>query len=412
MDIRAERNAFGRQLHSFEADLDIAGLPGGPLRAIFIRAPWIAEHGAGVEVLATLEGHPVAARQGSRAGGQLPRRAGHRRPPAPAVPGARGAALRATAAGATTAAEADDAVALLFDRAAVSQQQVDVAQDLRERQVGLGDRHVAPQLVGDLVGGAGLLGDQPVDLLGTAVVHPEAFVDQGHVVADRPPVAGQHEIQLHRPCLFQRVHVGHQRLRAGPRGRARPPTVAPAGGWRRCGRSGGRRASMIERRSSWKTVSEGLWPGRWRTRSVRSPSTSSEPSASGLVTSTAEPQARKPADTARRAVTTSWGMPWRSIDPLGEGVVEVGLPPVGREVAGEGLERGHLGSRAPGQDRGQPEVVHVLVADDQQLDVLDRVAAGVELLLELVQGLGRVRPGVDQGQRRVLDQVGVDRARP
>jgi pyridoxal 5'-phosphate synthase pdxT subunit len=65
MDIRAERNAFGRQVHSFEADLDVPGLPGGPLRAIFIRAPWIAEHGPGVEVLATLEGHPVAAREGS-----------------------------------------------------------------------------------------------------------------------------------------------------------------------------------------------------------------------------------------------------------------------------------------------------------------------------------------------------------
>ncbi len=65
MDIRAERNAFGRQVHSFEADLDVVGLPGGPLRAIFIRAPWIAEHGPGVEVLASLEGHPVAAREGS-----------------------------------------------------------------------------------------------------------------------------------------------------------------------------------------------------------------------------------------------------------------------------------------------------------------------------------------------------------
>ncbi len=65
MDMTAARNAFGRQIRSFEADLDIRGIPGGPLRAIFIRAPWITEHGAGVELLATLEGHPVAARQGS-----------------------------------------------------------------------------------------------------------------------------------------------------------------------------------------------------------------------------------------------------------------------------------------------------------------------------------------------------------
>ncbi|HXW58690.1 MAG TPA: pyridoxal 5'-phosphate synthase glutaminase subunit PdxT [Solirubrobacteraceae bacterium] len=63
MDVRAKRNAFGRQTHSFEADVSMRGIDGGPVRAIFIRAPWIAEHGAGVEVLAEIDGHPVAARQ-------------------------------------------------------------------------------------------------------------------------------------------------------------------------------------------------------------------------------------------------------------------------------------------------------------------------------------------------------------
>jgi pyridoxal 5'-phosphate synthase pdxT subunit len=65
MDIVARRNAFGRQLHSFESDLDFPGIEGGPVRAVFIRAPWIAEHGPAVEVLASVDGHPVAARQGS-----------------------------------------------------------------------------------------------------------------------------------------------------------------------------------------------------------------------------------------------------------------------------------------------------------------------------------------------------------
>jgi 5'-phosphate synthase pdxT subunit len=65
MDIVAERNAFGRQLHSFESDLDFPGVEGGPVRAVFIRAPWIAEHGPDVEILAAVDGHPVAARQGS-----------------------------------------------------------------------------------------------------------------------------------------------------------------------------------------------------------------------------------------------------------------------------------------------------------------------------------------------------------
>jgi pyridoxal 5'-phosphate synthase pdxT subunit len=64
MDIKAERNAFGRQINSFEADLEVAGLPGGPLHGIFIRAPWIAEHGPAVEILAEVDGHAVAARQG------------------------------------------------------------------------------------------------------------------------------------------------------------------------------------------------------------------------------------------------------------------------------------------------------------------------------------------------------------
>jgi 5'-phosphate synthase pdxT subunit len=64
MDIIAERNAFGRQVRSFEADLDIAGLPGGPVHGLFIRAPWIAEHGPGVEILADVDGHAIAAREG------------------------------------------------------------------------------------------------------------------------------------------------------------------------------------------------------------------------------------------------------------------------------------------------------------------------------------------------------------
>jgi 5'-phosphate synthase pdxT subunit len=65
MDAVARRNAFGRQRHSFEADLEVAGLGPDPLRAVFIRAPWIEEHGSGVEVLARYEGHPVVVREGS-----------------------------------------------------------------------------------------------------------------------------------------------------------------------------------------------------------------------------------------------------------------------------------------------------------------------------------------------------------
>jgi pyridoxal 5'-phosphate synthase pdxT subunit len=65
LDIEAERNAFGRQRQSFEHDLEVDGLGPEPLRAIFIRAPWVAEHGSRVEVLASYEGHPVVVREGS-----------------------------------------------------------------------------------------------------------------------------------------------------------------------------------------------------------------------------------------------------------------------------------------------------------------------------------------------------------
>jgi 5'-phosphate synthase pdxT subunit len=62
-DIRVRRNAFGRQVRSFEADLDL-GHGDEPVRAVFIRAPWIEDAGPEVEVLAEVDGHPVLARQG------------------------------------------------------------------------------------------------------------------------------------------------------------------------------------------------------------------------------------------------------------------------------------------------------------------------------------------------------------
>jgi pyridoxal 5'-phosphate synthase pdxT subunit len=61
-DFTVQRNAFGRQVSSFEADLDIG--MGEPMRGIFIRAPWIEDAGPEVEVLAEVDGHPVLARQG------------------------------------------------------------------------------------------------------------------------------------------------------------------------------------------------------------------------------------------------------------------------------------------------------------------------------------------------------------
>ncbi|MUM18502.1 pyridoxal 5'-phosphate synthase glutaminase subunit PdxT [Mycobacterium sp. CBMA271] len=64
IDMTVRRNAFGRQVDSFEGDLDFAGLDGA-LHAVFIRAPWVERIGADVEVLASAQGHPVAVRQGN-----------------------------------------------------------------------------------------------------------------------------------------------------------------------------------------------------------------------------------------------------------------------------------------------------------------------------------------------------------
>ena len=61
LDVSTRRNAFGRQTRSFEADLELEGL--GEMKAVFIRAPWVEEAGEGVQVLAEVDGHPVAVRQ-------------------------------------------------------------------------------------------------------------------------------------------------------------------------------------------------------------------------------------------------------------------------------------------------------------------------------------------------------------
>ena len=64
LDITVRRNAFGRQVDSFEADLDFKGITNPPVRAVFIRAPWVESVGPEVEVLATFD-HAVAVRQGA-----------------------------------------------------------------------------------------------------------------------------------------------------------------------------------------------------------------------------------------------------------------------------------------------------------------------------------------------------------
>ena len=62
LDVTVRRNAFGRQVDSFETDLIFKGITQPPIRAVFIRAPWVESVGSSVEVLAEVDGHPVAVR--------------------------------------------------------------------------------------------------------------------------------------------------------------------------------------------------------------------------------------------------------------------------------------------------------------------------------------------------------------
>jgi 5'-phosphate synthase pdxT subunit len=64
IDLTVARNGYGRQIDSFESDLDVVGLD-GPFHAVFIRAPRVERAGDGVEVLASVDGDPVLCRQGS-----------------------------------------------------------------------------------------------------------------------------------------------------------------------------------------------------------------------------------------------------------------------------------------------------------------------------------------------------------
>jgi pyridoxal 5'-phosphate synthase pdxT subunit len=70
IDMTVRRNAFGRQVHSFEGEIDLSGIEGGPMRAVFIRAPWVEDVGDDVEVIGRVEqgeaaGRIVAVRQGA-----------------------------------------------------------------------------------------------------------------------------------------------------------------------------------------------------------------------------------------------------------------------------------------------------------------------------------------------------------
>ena len=126
------------------------------------------------------------------------------------------------------------------------------------------------------------------------------------------------------------------------------------------------------------------------------------------MTSTCEPQPRKLRETLRSATVTSSGMPLRSISSTAK---RSSASASSSKLASRSAAAPSAATSAPERcddDLDQAEVVDVLVGDDHQLEVVDRVAALGQLRLQLVERLARVGAGVDQGQRLVLDQVAVD----
>ena len=238
-------------------------------------------------------------------------------------------------------------------------------------------------------------------------VEGEALVDQRAVVGDRLAMTGEEDACGQLPRLPQRLDVGHQRVRAARRsrraaGRCRGFEEMCAIRWS---------AQMrISRSASQKSVSDGLCPGRCCTSSDRSRSFSCSPSWSGRVTFAFAPQARKLRETRAQ----------RHHDVLRDSVAEHqrgGELVVALDVVSEVLDERHddvdrrdVRARSVGDDLDQPQVVDVLVGQDDQLDVGDRPPQVRQLVLQLVERLARVGPGVDEGQRLVLDQVAVDAA--
>ena len=246
-----------------------------------------------------------------------------------------------------------------------------MADHLREGQERLGDRDVAPQRLGHLVRRPRLLGDQPVDLLGAALVHREALVDQRGVVG--------------------------RSARRGPRGRSRPAARAscaasrcsgPAPVCRSAEPSSGRAISGFEemcairwsaairifRSASQKSVSEGLWPGRSWTSSERSRSSSSSPSCERArdlrVRAPAAEAARDALQREDDVLAGSRG----GASAAGELVVRLGALAVARRERSTAASI--AATSAPerdGDDLDEAEVVDVLVGEDHELEVIDRV---------------------------------------
>ena len=252
---------------------------------------------------------------------------------------------------------------------------------------------------------------RPASLSRAALVHGEALVDQ-RARGRRPARRGRgaRRASVHRARRAQRVQVGH---------------AAPAGARSGSPPSSGREISGLEEMclirwsppssspdaSSWKTVSDGEWPGAvvHAPRAARRTPARRRRRAACVDRALGAPGAERARHRAQRERRRPRGMPWRSMSASAKRVV--GLHDLARSAPATAPARRARTTSAPERSAricDQPDVVDVLVGDDDPLEVLDAAAVLGQRRLERGQRRGRVRPGVDQRQRVVLDQVAVD----
>ena len=243
----------------------------------------------------------------------------------------------------------------------------------------------------DVVRGARVLGDQRGELARAALVHGEALVDQRRVVAERVAVAGQDGLDRHRLRQPQRLQVHDQRARALARRLARAP--AERLGDQRVGGdvldqvvAGEQDGRPPGPRRSCPT---GECPGRCRT-SKRAPG---EGQLAAVVQHVRDRRAAAPAAVGARHRGERGDHVGRDAvaqhQRLGELVVAVGVHVEVLDDGHEHVERADLGAGALGDDPDQPEMVGVLVGDDDPLEVLDPVPVLLQGALRAPRASGR-----------------------
>ena len=222
-------------------------------------------------------------------------------------------------------------------------------------------------------------------------------------------MAGKHQREVHRARLLERGDVGDERLRARPGEvgvRAQRPREQRVRGDVLDQVVGGEqdRARLVEEHRVRGAVSGAVQHPQRAIAQLAARS----PSASGRVTSTAEPQARKLAETARSAVTTSAGMPWRSIIRSAKRSSSSVCSP---KLARNGARRSSAATSAP-ERRARIEARPkwsmcwwLTISSSMSSIAWPRAASACSSSSSALAEFG---PGVDQRQRRVLDQVGVD----